>query len=170
MKKRTTSFNLLIVVCILITNHLFAQTSINGKNIIGVWKTIDDETGRTKSHVQVYKKGAYYYGKIIKLLDPETLKNSGEKRFEDVKCDQCPSDHGKDQPTIGLEILWDMSATSTKWKGGSIMDPKKGKIYTCTIWMDDSDLEGNTLKVRGWVALFYRTQTWYRVHETKIKT
>ena len=142
---------------------LTAQVSMNGKDCIGVWKTVDDETGRTKSHVQIFKKGDKYHAKIIKLLDPQTLKDSGEKRFEDIKCTKCPEDRGQGKHMIGLEMIWDMYASSDKWKGGSIMDPKKGKIYTCTMWMDDEDSSGNTLKVRGWVAMFYRTQTWYRI-------
>jgi uncharacterized protein (DUF2147 family) len=163
MKKITNLLGLLMVVC-LFTTATTAQVSVNGKDCLGVWKTVDDETGRTKSHVEIFKKGNNYHAKIIKLLDPQTLKDSGEKRFEDIKCDKCPSDHGKDQSMIGLEMVWDMYKSSDKWKGGSIMDPKKGKVYTCTMWMDDSDAKGNTLMVRGWVAMFYRTQTWYRIN------
>lgn len=148
----------------LMSFSLSAQTSVNGKNCVGVWKTIDDETGRTKSHVEIFKKGSKYHAKIVKLLDEQTLKDSGEKQFEDIKCDKCPADHGKGSPLYGLEMIWDMEEASDKWKGGSIMDPKKGKVYTCTMWMDDSDSDGNTLSVRGWVGFFYRTQTWYRVN------
>lgn len=164
MKSITHLFSTLALACMLIsTTNLQAQVSVNGKSCIGTWKTVDDETGRTKSHVQIFKKGDKYHAKIIQLLDEQTLKDSGEKRFEDIKCDKCPANHGKDQPTIGLEIIWDMSQASNKWSGGSIMDPKSGKVYTCTMWMADSDKTGNTLMIRGWVAMFYRTQTWYRV-------
>jgi len=37
------------------------------------------------------------------------------------------------------------------------MDPETGKVYDCKIW-----LENGQLKVRGYVAFFYRTQTWLR--------
>ena len=164
MKRIISLSNIIVFVFLLITTTLFAQTSINEKDIVGVWKTIDDETGRTKSHIKIYKKGAKYHGKIIKLLDPETLKNSGKERFEDIKCDQCPAEYGVNQPLVGLEIVKNMQQKRNKYAGGNIIDPKKGKVYTCTIWMDDSDSEGNTLKVRGWVAMFYRTQTWHRVN------
>lgn len=164
MKRITHLFSIVAVGCLmLLSTSSYAQVSVNGKDCIGVWKTVDDETGRTKSHVEIFKKGNKYHAKIIKLLDEQTLKDSGEKRFEDIKCKKCPSDHGKDQPLYGLEMIWGMEKASDKWKGGSIMDPKKGKVYTCTMWMDDSDSSGNTLSVRGWVAMFYRTQTWYRV-------
>ena len=42
-----------------------------------------------------------------------------------------------------------------KWEGGKIYNPKNGKTYKCSIWLD-----GNNLKVRGYVAMFYETQTW----------
>ena len=44
-----------------------------------------------------------------------------------------------------------------KWEGGKIYNPKNGKTYKCSIWLD-----GNNLKVRGYVAMFYETQTWTR--------
>lgn len=164
MKRIAHLFSLVAMVGLLFfSSTLFAQVSVNGKDCVGVWKTVDDESGRTKSHVEIFKKGNKYHAKIVKLLDPKSLEDSGEKRFEDIKCTKCPSDHGKDQPMHGLEIIWGMDKSSDKWKGGSIMDPKKGKIYTCTLWMDESDSSGNTLFVRGWVGFFYRTQKWYRV-------
>lgn len=164
MKKNVNIFSALSLICLfLMSSQLSAQVSINNKNCIGVWKTIDDETQKTKSHVQIFKKGNKVHAKIVKLLDPQTLKDSGEKRFEDIKCDKCPVGHGKDEHTVGLEMMWDMEQYSDKWGGGSIMDPKKGKIYTCTMWMDPEDSSGNTLKVRGWIAFFHRTQTWHRI-------
>jgi len=164
MKRIAYLFNIITVSCfIFMSSSIFAQVSVNGKDCIGVWKTVDDESGRTKSHVKIFKKGDKYHAKIIKLVDEQTLKDSGEKRFEDIKCDKCPADHGQGQPMYGLEMIWDMEKSSDKWKGGSIMDPKKGKVYTCTMWMDETDSSGDKLSVRGWVGFFYRTQTWYRV-------
>lgn len=141
-----------------------AQVSVNGKNCLGTWKTVDDETGRTKSHVQIFKEGNKYHAKIVKLLDPQTLKDSGKKTFEEVTCTKCPSAHGKGTKMLGLKMLWDMEEDGDKWGDGKIMDPKKGKIYGCTMWLDDADKKGDTLKVRGWVAFIFRTQTWYRIN------
>ena len=152
-------FNVSLISCFLITASLFGQTSINGKGIIGVWKTIDDENGRTKAQVEIYKKREKYCGKIVTLLDKQTLINKGKKRFEDIICEECPEEHGKNEKLLGLEIIWDMTKTTKKHKGGTIMDPADGKTYSCTMWMEDE----NTLKVRAWLTVFYRTQTWYRV-------
>jgi len=155
--------NFLLLFLLLFSISLSAQISINGKNCLGTWKTIDDETGVTKSTVKVFKKENLYYGQVLEILDPDALKDSGKDRLEDIICEECPADHGKDQQMMGLKIIWGMEKGSGKWSGGKIMDPENGKIYTCTMWLDDDDKEGNTLKVRGWLAFFFRTQTWYRV-------
>jgi uncharacterized protein (DUF2147 family) len=159
MKKITLLFYVSFIICFFITSILSAQTSIKGKECVGVWKTIDDETGVTKSLVEIYKKGSTYNAKIVKLLDKQTLINAGKKNFEDILCNNCPVNHGKNKKLLGLEIIWDMEKTTKKYKGGKIMDPADGKTYSCTIWMEDE----NTLKVRGWLTILYRTQTWYRV-------
>lgn len=153
----------LLPILLLFTLTLSAQVSINDKTCIGTWKTIDDETGVTKSTVRIFKKGDLYFGKILEILDPDALNKSGKERLEDIVCEECPKDHGKDQLMMGLQIIWDMKQKSDKWAEGKIMDPEKGKIYTCTMWLDDNDKDGNTLKIRGWLAFFFRTQTWYRV-------
>ncbi|MEQ9231372.1 MAG: DUF2147 domain-containing protein [Cyclobacteriaceae bacterium] len=149
-------------ILLILFNFAFGQVSIAGKTCAGIWRTVDDETGRTKSKVQIVEKGGKYFGTIIELLDPETLKDSGVDTFEEVVCDECPKDRGKDQPVIGLTIIWDMKQESDRWADGEIMDPENGKIYGCSLWLDEDDPKGNTLKVRGWLAFFYRTQTWYR--------
>ncbi len=64
MKKK-----ILIVIAVFfaftITNKVHAQAS----KIVGMWKTIDDDTGEAKSYVKIYKaKNGFYYGKITKLL------------------------------------------------------------------------------------------------------
>ena len=36
-----------------------ACTVLNAQGILGIWVTIDDETGKEKSHVEIYKKRRY---------------------------------------------------------------------------------------------------------------
>ena len=160
----TSMKKLLFLTALLFVQFAFSQTTVNGKDIIGIWKTIDDEEGKTKSHVEIFKKDNKYYGKIVKLVDPQILVDAEKERFEDVMCDECPKEHGKDKPLLGLQMLWDLEKLNDKYGEGEIMDPKNGKIYDCTVWLDDSDKNGNTLKVRGWIMFLFRTQTWYRVN------
>ena len=142
-----------------------AQTQIAGKTCIGKWKTIDDDSGRAKSIIEITKSGNRYYGQVIELLDPKNLEDSGVDTFEEIMCDDCPEDRGQGEPVIGLQLIWDMELDDDKWAEGKIMDPDGGKIYDCTMWLDEDDPSGNTLKVRGWLAFLFRTQTWYRVED-----
>ncbi len=125
----------------------FAQTPI------GVWKTIDDDTGEAKSHIEIYEQEGKLYGKIVKLLLSPA----------DKTCDACKGDK-KGKPLMGMLLLEDLEASGDYWKNGNIMDPESGKDYGCSIWFDD---KANTdeLRVRGkhWSG-FYRTQTWFRVN------
>ena len=63
--------SILALLFLFATSASFAQSysTIDGKTCIGTWKTIDDETEKARSHVQIYEKDGKYYGKIIKLLN-----------------------------------------------------------------------------------------------------
>lgn len=141
-KKLFVSFMTLIFGLVVFAPSAFAQTPV------GTWKTIDDETGQAKSHVTIYKgKNGKLYGKVTKLL-----KNPG------AKCTACKGKK-KDQPIEGMTIMWGLEKDDDEWEDGKILDPKKGKTYTCKIWLDGK----NKLKVRGYIGFLYRTQTWHRV-------
>jgi len=62
---------------------------------------------------------------------------------------------------IGLRILWHLKKDDDGWSGGRILDPDNGKVYKCTIAMEQ---DGKKLKVRGFIgfSLLGRTQYWLR--------
>jgi uncharacterized protein (DUF2147 family) len=125
--------------------------SLGQSDVTGKWKTIDDETGEVRSIVEIFEKDGMIYGKIAKLF-------IGPNEEQDPICDQCSGDK-KNEKIIGMEIIskmeWD--ADDEEYDEGSIMDPEDGKVYDCVLWK-----EGEELKVRGYVAFFYRTQTWQK--------
>jgi uncharacterized protein (DUF2147 family) len=120
-------------------------------SIVGKWKTIDDKTGDPKSIVEIYEKNGKFYGQIKELFIKE-----GDN--PNPTCDKCPADDPrKDQPTKGMVIIQELVKTNDGYSGGTILDPKEGKIYTCKMWVEDGKL-----MVRGYIAFFFRTQTWHR--------
>ena len=143
MMKQLALFTILFFAAIGFT---FAQSSPEG-----IWKTIDDNTGEAKSHVEIYEKGGAYYGKIVKLL----------RREPDTLCEECKGDK-KNKPLVGMVIIEDLQPHESYWRKGIIMDPENGNEYGCSVWFEDG--KKDELKVRGkhWTGL-YRTQTWYRV-------
>jgi len=119
------------------------------QTIEGLWKTIDDESGKPRSVVEIYEKDGRYFGKIIKLFRDE-----GED--PDPVCKEC-EDHRKGQKIIGMEIITDLKYDKgdNVYHKGEILDPENGNVYDCKLWIEDGKL-----KVRGYLLFFYRTQTW----------
>lgn len=121
-----------------------------GQTIVGKWKTIDDNTNQPRSIVEIYKNGEKYFGKVL-----TTYPKPGED--PDPICDEC-KDHRKGQKIIGMEIIKDLTydQKNDQYHKGEILDPENGNIYDCKLWVSDD----GSLKVRGYLLFFYRTQTW----------
>lgn len=135
----------LIILVSMISSNLFSQS------IIGKWKTIDDETGKETSVIEVFQKDKKIYGKIVEIID-------AEKR--DKVCNLCPNPD-KNKPILGLTIIKGLEKDGDEYNDGQILDPKSGKLYNCYIKLEGKD----KLKVRGFIglSLIGRTQYWYRV-------
>jgi uncharacterized protein (DUF2147 family) len=132
---------------------LFAAMSFYGQNhsVLGKWKTIDDETGKAKSIVEIYDRSGVIYGKIIDIIDVEKKKSV---------CTACTGEE-KNKPIMGLVIIKGLKKDGKEYNSGKILDPVTGKQYKCFIALEGND----RLNVRGYigVSLFGRTQTWNRV-------
>jgi len=128
---------------------IFNIFEIKSQSIIGIWETIDDITGKAKSHVEIYEKSGKIYGKVIKLLPGATV----------TTCNNCPAEKNGIS-LIGMDILWEFRPYKDYWSYGQVVDPKNGKIYSGNIW-----LEGDNLKLRGYIgiSLIGRSQIWHKV-------
>jgi len=141
---------------VLVTFVLLFAMSVAGNaqvdKIVGKWKTIDDKDGSAKSIVSVFKAtNGKYYGKIEKMFkDSEKL------------CIECEGAN-KNQPILGMMIINNLIEKDNKLTGGTILDPKNGKVYKCNLSIEK---ESDKLTVRGsldksgWIG---RSQTWIRV-------
>ncbi|MFZ1687095.1 MAG: DUF2147 domain-containing protein [Flavobacteriales bacterium] len=119
--------------------------------VTGRWVTIDDETGKKKSVVEITEVNGTLSGKIIKLF-----REPSEE--QDPVCKECdPKDDRFNKKVIGMEIIRGMKQDGDEWEDGTILDPKNGSVYDCKLWLEDGQLQ-----VRGYVAFFFRTQTWVR--------
>lgn len=133
-----------VLICMLVVSFTFAQGNVTGK-----WKTIDDETGKMKSIVEIKVVDGKLYGTILKLKpgsDPNKV------------CTEC-EDHRKGQKIVGMQIITGLEKDDDVWEGDDgILDPENGNLYDCKIWEEDGKLQ-----VRGYIGFFFRTQTWIRV-------
>ncbi|UOB17178.1 DUF2147 domain-containing protein [Abyssalbus ytuae] len=136
---------------ILIVFFLGGISFLNAQSIFGKWKTIDDETGKARSIVQIYEEGGKVFGKIVDILQEEK---------KNKKCIKCKGEK-KDKPIMGLVIMEGLVLNDNTYEDGIILDPGRGKEYKCKIWVDEDD--SDVLNVRGYIAFLYRTQQWIRV-------
>ena len=136
-------FKIILFTYILVNSY---QTN----QIEGVWITQDDETGKKKSEVLLYKNEGKLYGKILNLLLEE---DKGKL------CVNCKGEN-KNLAIEGMVIVEGLELNGKTWEEGTILDPKSGKTYSCYITFENV----NTLKVRGYIgfSLLGRTQKWIR--------
>ena len=133
---------------------IFSAASMAQMSPAGLWKTVDDSSGKERSLVRIKESGGVFNGTVEKFLDPE-LKNT------DV-CDPCTDDR-KGKPVLGMTILKNLKPHADDkalWDGGDILDPKNGKVYRARLKPVDG---GKKLEMRGYIGPFYRTQVWLRV-------
>ena len=121
---------------------------------VGLWFTIDDNSGKVRSQVRIYEQEGALFGKIEKIIIPG-------------KTDRCVlcTDERRDQLALGLVIMRRMKKapdTTNQWAGGDILDPEKGAVYSSRLTLAE---DGQSLQVRGFIgiSLFGRSQHWTRV-------
>ncbi len=119
---------------------------------VGVWRTMDDKTGKPRGTVRLYLEGGEVFGKIESSFDPNNATDL---------CGLCPGDR-KNKPIIGLVILRRMKKASGEWTGGDILDPDTGQLYRCKFKITEN---GSRMVLRGYVgiSLLGRSQVWTRV-------
>lgn len=122
-------------------------------SLAGLWKNIDDDTGKPKALIRITDTGGEFKGKIEKLF-------RAASEDQNPKCDKCEGAL-KDQPVIGMTILTGIKKEGPEYSVGQILDPANGKTYKSKITMAEG---GKKLSMRGYIGMpmLGRTQTWLR--------
>ena len=120
---------------------------------IGLWKTIDDQSGKPRGLVRITETNGEYQGRVEK-----SFPKPGEDPYP--KCEKCEGPR-HNQPVIGMTILWGLKKQGDEYQGAEILDPENGKIYRARMRLVD---DGKKLDVRGFIgfSLFGRSQIWLR--------
>jgi uncharacterized protein (DUF2147 family) len=143
------------VAALAMTSHASAQALVSvGPSLsspVGRWKTIDDATGKVKSIVDIREQSGRLYGTIEVLFDPPVPHPT---------CYVCKGAM-KDQPLVGLQVMWGFAQDGGQWSGGQVLDPETGKIYRAFLALEDG---GTKLRLRGYIGipLLGRTEYWMR--------
>lgn len=120
---------------------------------IGLWKNIDDVSGKPKALIRISESNGVLQGQIEKLF-------RAADQEQNPKCDKC-TDARKDQPIIGMVFMNGLKKDGDAYTGGEILDPDNGRVYRSKMELTDG---GKKLKVRGYfgVPMLGRTQVWLR--------
>lgn len=135
----------------IIAFFVFPLMGMAQNKFVGMWKNLDDEDDKEKSHIKVYIENNELKATVVKLLPHATLRN----------CESCKGAL-KNKPIEGMSIMYGMKKQSDgTYSGGTILNPKNGKEYKCTISLDDD----NKMKVRGYIGIsaLGKTQYWYKL-------
>ena len=121
----------------------------------GLWQAVDSDTKQPTGWFLITDRDGVYDGIIAKMF----LKPGQDPN---VVCDKCTDDR-HDQPWLGLEIIRGMKPEDdNKYGGGTILDPRDGKVYHATMQVTP---DGQTLVVRGYIGfeLLGENQYWTRL-------
>jgi len=144
-----------ITQAVLLTSTLIASAAwADPGSPAGVWRTVDDKTGKERSVVRIVDMGGVYEGKVEQLL------NRQPDDDPDGLCRKCEGER-KDKPIVGMTILWGLKRDGDQYAGGEILDPKNGKTYRAKMKLLEG---GKKLEVRGYIgiSLIGRSQVWIR--------
>jgi uncharacterized protein (DUF2147 family) len=150
MKKMTKKS---ILMALAATFALSASAWADDSSPVGLWKNIDDHSGKVRSLIRITETNGELQGRIEKLfLEPSEDPNP--------KCTKC-QDARKDQPIIGMMFMSGLKKDDDEYTGGQILDPNNGKVYRSKMELIEG---GKKLKVRGYIGapLFGRSQVWLR--------
>lgn len=119
----------------------------------GLWKSIDDATGKPRVMIRITETNGKLQGKIEKVFP-------ASNDDPNPTCKKCEG-MLKDMPVIGLTILNGLAKDGDQYGGGQILDPDNGKTYRSQLRLIDN---GKKLEVRGYIGtpLLGRSQTWVR--------
>jgi uncharacterized protein (DUF2147 family) len=124
----------------------------------GLWQAVDDDTKQPSGWFLISNHNGVYDGIIARMFlkpgeDPNAV------------CDHCQDDR-HNHPWLGLEIIRGMrQEAEVKYAGGTILDPRDGKIYKATMTVTP---DGQTLVVRGYLGfeLLGQNQYWSRLPDS----
>lgn len=119
----------------------------------GLWKNVDDATGKPRAMIRITETQGSLQGRIERIfLAPGESPNP--------KCVKCEGAN-RDTPVVGLIILSGLRKDGDEYVDGQILDPDNGATYRSKVKLLDG---GAKLSVRGYIGIpaLGRTQIWVR--------
>ena len=133
---------------LVVTGTLFVvgvSGQVTADDIVGLWDTNDG------AEVEIYERDGIYYGKFARFYDDPPA-GGIDSHNPDLSL--------RTRSLVGADFILKFEFLDGKWRNGRIYNPENGKDYEA-----DLELDGEVLKVRGWLwfRLLGRTVRWTRI-------
>ncbi|RMG26341.1 MAG: DUF2147 domain-containing protein [Bacteroidetes bacterium] len=130
-----------------------AVAALAQNEVVGVWLTQDQD-----AHVEIYKEGNKYYGKVVWLKVPND--EQGKPRTDIHNDDE----KLRNRPIMGLVVMKDFvyDPEDKEWVDGTVYDSKSGNTYSGYLKM----LDNGNLYMKGYILgmrFLGRSNEWTRV-------
>ena len=146
-----SDYRALISSAVLVVTGTLFVVGVSGQvtagEIVGLWDTNDG------AEVEIYERDGSYYGRFARFYDDPPAGGIDSHN---------PDPALRTRSLVGADFIFKFEFLDGKWKNGRIYNPENGKDYEA-----DLELDGEVLKVRGWLwfRLLGRTVRWTRVAE-----
>ncbi|WP_230387431.1 DUF2147 domain-containing protein [Piscirickettsia salmonis] len=156
------------IIIPLITN--LSSYAVSSATPVGYWQTINNNTNRPSSIIEIYTAKNKVNGKTIDVLNGKIYGTYlyGEKRHQPApRCKKCD---GKlaNAAIVGLPIITHFRKTAdNRWQAGILLSPRTGSTYeNATLSLANNN---QLLNVHVKVGFFSKTQVWHRILPSLIK-
>src|SRR5512141_1421053 len=124
--RRTCGYAIVLLLGLCLAHAWLAHAQGTSSDpIVGVWRTVDDRTGKPRGLIRIFKATGQYVGTIQRGLD--------ERDSPDARCTRC-TDERHNQPLFGMVILEGLQRHGDgAYTGGRILDPDTGTTWQCDI-------------------------------------
>lgn len=146
-----SDYRALVSSAVLVVTGTLFVVGVSGQatadDIVGLWDTNDG------AEVEIYERDGIYYGRFARFYDDPPAGGIDSHN---------PDPALRTRSLVGADFILKFEFLDGKWKNGRIYNPENGKDYEA-----DLELDGEVLKVRGWLwfRLLGRTVRWTRVAE-----
>ncbi|MEM6398585.1 MAG: DUF2147 domain-containing protein [Bacteroidota bacterium] len=140
-----------IKILTLLASILLPLSASAQSEILGKWLTDEKD-----AHIEITKSGDEYIGKIVWLEEPKNEDGSPKTDLNN------PDEDLQSRPILNMTMLSGFNYSRGQYRGGNIYDARSGNTYKSKMWLEDDD---NTLMMRGYWGMFYKTVALTRVVE-----
>ena len=149
-----SDYRALISSAVLVVTGTLFVVGVSGQvtagEIVGLWDTNDG------AEVEIYERDGSYYGRFARFYDDPPAGGIDSHN---------PDPALRTRSLVGADFILKFEFLDGKWKNGRIYNPENGKDYEA-----DLELDGEVLKVRGWLwfRLLGRTVRWTRINDATL--